>query len=137
MGGAVVATAAVGMMLSAVLVGIVVAVGGSVVVAAVGMLLSAVLVGIVVAVGGAVVAAAEVGMMLSAVLVGIVVAVGGAAVVAMMVGVALFVLIIKHSILYTSGFYCRQYPLSGSSTLVGNSRAAYGQPLVAHSRRML
>jgi hypothetical protein len=51
------------------------------------MLLSAVLVGIVVAVGGAVVAAAEVGMMLSAVLVGIVVAVGGAAVVAMMVGV--------------------------------------------------
>jgi hypothetical protein len=64
-----------------------VAVGGSVVVAAVGMLLSAVLVGIVVAVGGAVVAAAEVGMMLSAVLVGIVVAVGGAAVVAMTVGV--------------------------------------------------
>jgi hypothetical protein len=96
------------MMLSAVLVGIVVAVGGSVVVAAVGMLLSAVLVGIVVAVGGAVVVAA-VGMLLSVVLVGIVVAVGGAAVVAMMVGVALFVLIIKHSILYTSGFYWRNH----------------------------
>jgi hypothetical protein len=62
MGGAVVATAAVGMMLSVVLVGIVVAVGGSVVVAAVGMLLSAVLVGIVVAVGGAAVVAMMVGV---------------------------------------------------------------------------
>jgi len=48
-------------------------------------------------------------MLLSVVLVGIVVAVGGAAVVAMMVGVALFVLIIKHSILYTSGFYWRNH----------------------------
>jgi hypothetical protein len=59
--------------------------------------------------GGAVVATAAVGMMLSAVLVGIVVAVGGAVVVAMMVGVVLFVLIIKHSILYTSGFYWRNH----------------------------
>jgi hypothetical protein len=46
------------------------------------MMLSAVLVGIVVAVGGSVVAAAEVGMMLSVVLVGIVVAVGGSVVAA-------------------------------------------------------
>jgi len=46
------------------------------------MMLSAVLVGIVEAVGGAVVVAAEVGMMLSAVLVGIVVAVEGSVVAA-------------------------------------------------------